>query len=131
MVPWGLSSVPKSTRLDNFTKRWYMRSQNDHPNDPTLKLSVFGLWSYDTIWAVAQAAETTKVTEAKSQRPSVLKNSTSLGTLESSRSSPTFLHVVLQTKFKGLTGYFDLLDGELQVSMFQNSYNKCSWKSTE
>lgn len=42
--------VPKSTRLDNFTMRWYMRSRKDHPNDPTLKLSVFGLWSYDTIW---------------------------------------------------------------------------------
>ncbi|CAL5058981.1 unnamed protein product [Urochloa decumbens] len=51
------SYVPKSTELDNFTMRWYMRSRNDHPNDPTLKLSIFGLWSYDTIWAVAQAAE--------------------------------------------------------------------------
>jgi len=111
--------VPKSTRLDNFTMRWYMRSRNDHPNEPTLKLSVFGLWSYDTIWAVAQAAEKAKVTEEKSQRPSALKNSTSLGTLENSRKSPAFLQEILQTKFKGLSGYFDLSDGELQVSMFQ------------
>jgi len=35
--------VPKSTELDNFTMRWYMRSRKDHPNDPTLKLSIFGL----------------------------------------------------------------------------------------
>jgi ionotropic glutamate receptor len=83
-----------------------------------LKLSVFGLWSYDTIWAVAQAAEKAKVTEAKSLRPSPLKNSISLGTLENSRNSPAFLQVILQTKFKGLSGYFDLSDGELQVSMF-------------
>jgi glutamate receptor, ionotropic, plant len=49
--------VPESTRLDNFTMRWYTRSRKDHPNDPTLKLSIFGLLGYDTTWAVAQAAE--------------------------------------------------------------------------
>jgi ionotropic glutamate receptor len=100
--------VPKSARLDNFNMRWYMRSRNDHPNDPTLKLSVFGLWSYDTIWAVAQAVEKEKVTEAKSQRPPALKNSTTLGTLGNSRNRPAFLQAILQTKFEGLSGYFDL-----------------------
>lgn len=111
--------VPKSTRLDNFTMRWYMRSRNDHPNDPKLELSVFGLWSYDTIWAVAQAAEKAKVTETKYQRPPALKNSTTLETLENSRNGPAVLQAILQTKFEGLSGYFDLSDGKLQVSEFQ------------
>ncbi|KAJ1278896.1 hypothetical protein BS78_04G114000 [Paspalum vaginatum] len=111
-------SVPKSRGLDNFTMRWYMRSRNDHPNDPTLKLNIFGLWSYDTIWAVAQAAEKAEVTEAKFQIPA-LKNSKSLETLEKSRNGPAVLQAILQTKFEGLSGYFDLSGGELQVSMFQ------------
>jgi ionotropic glutamate receptor len=36
------SYVPKSTELDSFTMRWYMRSRNNHPNDPTLKLTSLG-----------------------------------------------------------------------------------------
>ncbi|CAL5081553.1 unnamed protein product [Urochloa decumbens] len=111
--------VPKSKELENFTARWYLRSRNDHPNDPTLTLSIFGLWSYDTIWAVAQAAEKTKVIGTKFQRPPALKNSTSLETLENSRNGVAVLKAILQSKFKGLSGYFDLSDGELQVSMFQ------------
>ncbi|PUZ74981.1 hypothetical protein GQ55_1G110300 [Panicum hallii var. hallii] len=113
------SYVPKSTELDNFTMRWYTRSRNDHPNDPTLKLNIFGLRRYDTIWAVAQAAEKAKVTEAKFQRPPALKNYTSSKTLENSRNGPATLKVILQTKFEGLSGYFELSDGQLQVSMFQ------------
>ncbi|CAN6272195.1 unnamed protein product [Urochloa humidicola] len=112
------SYVPKSTLLDNFTMRWYMRSRNDHPNDPTLKLSIFGLWSYDTIWAVAQAAENAEVTETIF-RPPALKNYSSSKTLENSRNGPAVLKAILQTKFDGLSGYFDLTDGQLHVSMFQ------------
>jgi len=111
--------VPKSTELDNFTMRWYMRSRKDHPNDPTLKLSIFGLWSYDTIWAVAQAAEKAKVTETKFQRLPAPKNSTCLETLKYSRNGPAVLKAILQIQFEGLSGYFDLSDGGLQASMFQ------------
>lgn len=50
--------VPKSRELDDFTMRWNMRFQIDNPTAPPLKLSIFGLWSYDTIWAVAQALPT-------------------------------------------------------------------------
>ncbi|CAD6219170.1 unnamed protein product [Miscanthus lutarioriparius] len=113
------SYVPKSTELDSFTMRWYMRSRNDHPNDPTLKLNIFGLWSYDTIWGLAQAAEKAKVTKAKFLRPPALKNSTSLGALKNSRNGPAILKALLQNKFEGLSGYFDLSDGQLQVSKFQ------------
>jgi ionotropic glutamate receptor len=113
------SYVPKSTELDNFTMRWYMRSRNDHPNDPTLKLSIFGLRSYDIIWAVAQAAEKAKVTEEKCQQPPAIKNYTCSKTLENSRNGPAVLKAIFQTKFEGLSGYFDLTDGQLQVSMFQ------------
>ncbi|XP_047046501.1 glutamate receptor 2.8-like [Lolium rigidum] len=48
--------VPKSRELDDFTMRWNRRFQIENPTDPPLKLSIFGLWGYDTIWAVAQAA---------------------------------------------------------------------------
>ncbi|TVU24228.1 hypothetical protein EJB05_26649, partial [Eragrostis curvula] len=111
--------VPESTQLDNFTIRWYMRSRNDHPNDPTLKLSIFGLWSYDTIWAVAQGAEKAKVTKTVNRRPPASKNCTSMEMIEISRNGPAVLNEILQNKFEGLSGYFDLSGGQLQASKFQ------------
>ncbi|KAG8056829.1 hypothetical protein GUJ93_ZPchr0002g23150 [Zizania palustris] len=111
--------VPKSTELDSFTKRWYMRSRIDHPNDPTMKLSIFGLWAYDTIWAVARAAEKSKIRKATFQRPSSMRNSTSLETLGTSVNGPAFLKAILKNKFRGLSGNFDLSNGQLQVSAFQ------------
>nr|CAB3457111.1 unnamed protein product [Digitaria exilis] len=49
--------VPKSKEVDNFTARWNRRFKQDNPNVAPSQLSIFGLWGYDTIWALAQAAE--------------------------------------------------------------------------
>ncbi|XP_020168505.1 glutamate receptor 2.8 [Aegilops tauschii subsp. strangulata] len=73
--------TPKSEELDNFTIRWNRRLQIDNPNDPPLKLSIFELWGYDTIWAVAQAVENLGIKNKTSfQKPAVARNMTSLGT---------------------------------------------------
>ncbi|EEC84613.1 hypothetical protein OsI_31449 [Oryza sativa Indica Group] len=93
--------VPKSTELDNFTVRWTTRFRMDNPNDPLLKLSIFGLWGYDTMWAVAQAAEKVKSTK------------------ENSEDGHEFLNAILQYKFRGLSGYFDLSSRQLQPPRFQ------------
>ncbi|KAL6846534.1 hypothetical protein ACP4OV_023982 [Aristida adscensionis] len=111
--------VPKSTKLDNFTMRWYVRSQSDHPNDATLKLSIFGLWSYDTVWAVAHAAEKATLSKEIIQRQPGLKNYTVLKSSEISMNGSEVLKAILQNKFEGLSGYIDLSDGQLQVSTFQ------------
>jgi ionotropic glutamate receptor len=42
-----------------------------------------------------------------------------LGALKNSRNGPAILKALLQNKFEGLSGYFDLSDGQLQVSKFQ------------
>uniref|UniRef100_A0A453KW64 Receptor ligand binding region domain-containing protein n=1 Tax=Aegilops tauschii subsp. strangulata TaxID=200361 RepID=A0A453KW64_AEGTS len=74
--------VPKSTKLDDFTTRWNKRFQTDNPTDLPLKLSTFGMWSYDTIWVVAQAAEKVGLKNATFTKPGVTRNSTSLETLK-------------------------------------------------
>lgn len=114
--------VPKSAELGNFTMRWNMRFQIDNPTDSPLKLSIFGLWSYDTIWAVAQAAEKVGLANATFQKTVVTKNSTSLEaleTLETSSNGPGLLQAVLQNRFRGLSGNFDLSERQLQVSTFR------------
>uniref|UniRef100_A0ACD5XW14 Uncharacterized protein n=1 Tax=Avena sativa TaxID=4498 RepID=A0ACD5XW14_AVESA len=111
--------VPKSRELDDFTTRWNMRFQIENPANPPLKLSIFGLWGYDTIWTVAQAAE--KVGQANNtfRKPGAKRNSTSLETLETSSNGPKLLQAILQKKFRGLSGNFDLSNRQLQISTFQ------------
>ncbi|XP_037441457.1 glutamate receptor 2.8-like [Triticum dicoccoides] len=111
--------VPKSKDLDDFTMRWNMRFQIDNPTNIPSKLSIFGLWSYDTIWAVAQAAEKVGLTNATFRKPGVTRNSTSLETLETSSNGPELLQAILQNRFKGLSGNFDLSDRQLQFSTFR------------
>ncbi|XP_062198782.1 glutamate receptor 2.8-like [Phragmites australis] len=111
--------VPKSKELNNFTARWNMRFQNDNPTDQPLKLSTFGLWGYDTIWAVAQAAEKVGLPNARSRNPPVTKKSTRLEDLETSSNGPELLNAILQTNLRGLSGNFDLRYRQLEVSTFR------------
>uniref|UniRef100_A0A453KVR7 Glutamate receptor n=2 Tax=Aegilops tauschii subsp. strangulata TaxID=200361 RepID=A0A453KVR7_AEGTS len=113
--------VPKSKELDDFTKRWNARYRQDNLDDPPLQLSIFGLWGYDTIWALAQAAEKVSMDNATFQKQQDIKNSTCLGTLGISTMSigHKLLDAILQRKFRGLSGDFDLRSRQLQSSIFQ------------
>ncbi|XBI81382.1 hypothetical protein VPH35_090295 [Triticum aestivum] len=100
--------VPKSKELDDFTKRWNVRYRQNNQDDPPLQLSIFGLWGYDTIWALAQAAEKVSMDNAIFQKQQHIKNSTCLGTLGISTIGP-----------KLLIGDFDLRSRQLHSSIFQ------------
>ncbi|KAM3275466.1 hypothetical protein ACQJBY_044065 [Aegilops geniculata] len=111
--------VPKTKELDDFAMRWNMRFQIDNPTDPPLKLNIFGLWGYDTIWAVAHAAAKVGLANATFQKPGATRNSISLETLETSSNGPKLLQAILQNKFRGLSGNIDLSDRQLQISTFR------------
>ncbi|KAL6846532.1 hypothetical protein ACP4OV_023980 [Aristida adscensionis] len=113
------SYVPKSKELDNFTIRWNMRFQIDNPTDPPSKLSTLGLWGYDTIWALAQATEKVGLSNARFQKPLATKTLTRLEDLETSSNGPELLNAILQNRFKGLSGNFDLQYRQLEVSIFR------------
>uniref|UniRef100_A0A0E0M1H9 Ionotropic glutamate receptor C-terminal domain-containing protein n=1 Tax=Oryza punctata TaxID=4537 RepID=A0A0E0M1H9_ORYPU len=111
--------VPASKELDDFTTRWNKRFQEDNPNDPPSQLCTFSLWGYDTIWALAQAAEKVRMAGAVFQKQKDRKNSTSLGTLGISTIGPKLLDSILHNKFRGLSGEFDLGNRQLEFSTFQ------------
>lgn len=113
------SYVPRSKELDDFTSRWNKRFKQDNPNYPPSQLSIFGLRGYDTIWALAQAAEKVSMTNAIFQKQRHRKNSTCLGTLGISTVGPKLLDAILQNMFRGLSGEFDLRNRQLQFSIFQ------------
>lgn len=111
--------VPKSKELDDFTARWDKRFKQDYPNDPSAQLGTFGLWGYDTIWALAQAAEKVNMVNAIFQKQQDKKPSTCFETLGISTIGPKLIDAILQNKFRGLSGDFDLKNKQLQPSTFQ------------
>ncbi|KAJ8634703.1 hypothetical protein MRB53_008970 [Persea americana] len=93
---------PKSKELDNFTVRWKRKFFNENPNLDRVKLNIFGLWAYDTVWALAKAVEKVQKTR-----------------LGVSAMGPKLRDVILKTNFNGLSGQFNLNNGQLESSAFE------------
>ncbi|KAF8392928.1 hypothetical protein HHK36_021168 [Tetracentron sinense] len=111
--------VPRSKHLDKFRVRWRNKLQKENPNYERSDLTIFGLWAYDTVWALAMAVEKVGSTTISFQNPKVAKNSTDIAALGVSRIGPKLLQAILRTRFKGLSGEFNLINGQLQSSVFQ------------
>jgi ionotropic glutamate receptor len=113
--------VPKSQELDNFSIKWSRMYQRDNPDEsPFNKLSMVGLWGYDAAWALAQAAEKVGISSVRNKRAWSSKNSTCLQSTVISTYGHELLTEIVQNKFRGLSGDFDLTDRQqLKVSVFQ------------
>ena len=91
-------------------------------------LNLFGLWAYDTIWALAKAVElvshdVNNSNGAGSSRQTSL-NSRNRGRdqevrLRVSESGPRILKKIQTSRFEGLSGEFRLSRGQLQVEKFE------------
>ncbi|PIA37057.1 hypothetical protein AQUCO_03100069v1 [Aquilegia coerulea] len=110
--------VPKSEKLDTFSTRWRRKFLHDNPDIDRAELSVFGLWAYDSVWALAMAVEKVNTVKPIFEKLINAKNSTDLETLGISQIGPKLLESILQTNFNGLSGEFWIKDGQLQSSAF-------------
>ncbi|TXG55686.1 hypothetical protein EZV62_020942 [Acer yangbiense] len=84
--------IPASKELNNFTLRWRRKMYIDHPNAEVLELDAYGILAYDAIWALAEAAQKLKSTEI-------------------SHSGLMLYEEIMKSRFKGLSGYFQLSNG--------------------
>ncbi|KAF5175226.1 Glutamate receptor [Thalictrum thalictroides] len=111
--------IPKSKRLDSFITRWKRKFIEENPGVENAEMISFGLWAYDTVWALALAAE--RVGDIKSD---YIKLGTDgkppdlLG-MRVSKTGPKVLQEILKIEFEGLSGEFRLVNGQLQPCAFQ------------
>ncbi|XP_078150472.1 glutamate receptor 2.8-like isoform X2 [Carex rostrata] len=105
--------IPKTDKLNYFTIRWKRRFHEDNPQEMSSKPSIYALWAYDTIYAVAMAVERVGVQNTK------FDNSTTPPPLHSSSNGPWLLEEITNIKFQGLSGNFELINRELQYSSFE------------
>ncbi|PRQ37558.1 putative periplasmic binding protein-like I [Rosa chinensis] len=90
--------IPMSKELEDLVLRMKRSSKITGVN-------LFGLWAYDTVWALAMAVE--KVGIASRVDPA------SLGT------GQNLLEAILDLKFENLSGNFRLVKGQLEASTFE------------
>ncbi|KAJ8634714.1 hypothetical protein MRB53_008981 [Persea americana] len=111
--------VPKSKKLDNFTTRWKRKFLLENPSVEIAELSIFGLWAYDTVQALAMAVERAGTINSHFQKPEIIANSTDLDTMGVSPTGPKLLDAISKIQFKGLSGEFQLLNGQLKSWAFK------------
>ncbi|KAF8105652.1 hypothetical protein N665_0157s0218 [Sinapis alba] len=88
------SYIPKSKELQNFTSRWRKSLDSD---DELVGLSISGVWAHDIAWALARAVEVTRMQNASS----------------------TLLEAITKSRFKGLSGDFQVKDNNFLSDKFE------------
>jgi len=112
--------VVPTKQLGNFRVRWKTKFKQENPTVLDADLNVFGLWAYDAATALAMAVEAVGATNTTAfLETNTSRNSTDLETLGVSQMGPKLLQALKNTKFKGLSGHFQMVDGQLQTSAYQ------------
>nr|TKS11786.1 glutamate receptor 2.8-like [Populus alba] len=112
--------VPRTKELEYFRARWKRKFLRDNPNKIDAELNIYGLLAYDATTALALAVEKAGTTNFGFRKANVSSNSsTDLATLGISLNGPNILRALSTTSFKGLTGNYLFVDGQLQSPAFQ------------
>ncbi|ESQ46470.1 hypothetical protein EUTSA_v10000589mg [Eutrema salsugineum] len=104
--------IQKSEDLDKFRARWRKRF-------PRMDLSVYGLWAYDAITALAIAIEEAGTNNLTFSNANAGRNVSELEPLGLSQYGPQLLQTLSRARFKGLVEDFRFVKGQLQPSVFE------------
>ncbi|KAL8063634.1 hypothetical protein ABFX02_01G039600 [Erythranthe guttata] len=105
--------IPKTEEFDNFKTRYRKKIQR---ND----LNMFGLWAYDSAISLALAVEKARVgVNSTFLRTNISRNSTDLETFGISSSGKELIQALSNTSFRGISGDFKLVDGQLQSPPYE------------
>ncbi|KAG5244487.1 glutamate receptor [Salix suchowensis] len=107
--------VPRTKELEYFRARWKRKFVQDNPDKIDAELNIYELLAYDATTALALAVEKSGATNFVFQKANVSSNSsTDLATLGISLNGPKIIEALSNTSFKGLTGDYLFVDGQLQ-----------------
>ncbi|KAL7172902.1 hypothetical protein ACSBR2_032383 [Camellia fascicularis] len=116
------SYIPVSSELHNFTVRWRREFHIQNSSFEVAELNAFGIWAYDATWALARAVEKVKKSSPStrdSHQRGMGPNLMDLPNIGASQSGSMLLKEILQGRFAGLSGEFQLLNGRLISKAFE------------
>ncbi|KAG6644194.1 glutamate receptor 2.1-like [Carya illinoinensis] len=112
--------IPRSKQLDHFKRRWKrINLTSSKANVKITGLNLFGLWAYDTAWALAMAVEKAGTMHSEFLKKNASKSNVDLTALGISETGQSLLDTILTTEFQGLSGKFHLIKGQLEPSTFE------------
>jgi ionotropic glutamate receptor len=112
--------VPSTKELQDFRVRWKRKFQQYNPYIIDAELNIYGLRGYDAATALALAVEKAGTTNFGFRKANgYSSSSTDLATLGVSFNGPSLLQALSNTSFKGLTGDYHFVDGQLQSPAFR------------
>ncbi|KAJ4958473.1 hypothetical protein NE237_025584 [Protea cynaroides] len=111
--------IPKSKELEEFKVKWRRMACSNKSFSEIFEPGLYGLWAYDTVWALAMAIESFGTLDPQFLNSNTTNNLNDLSSLGYSPIGPQLLQTILNTSFRGLTGDFQLVEGQLKSSAFQ------------
>ncbi|PRQ24198.1 putative periplasmic binding protein-like I [Rosa chinensis] len=96
-----------------------MKFQQDYPKLTKVKLDVYGYQAHDAIFALAMAVEQVGHTSIEYPNASDFFKATNLDALKVSQYGQKLVRALSGTKFEGLAGDFNVVEGELQSSTYK------------
>uniref|UniRef100_A0A2N9IK22 Glutamate receptor n=1 Tax=Fagus sylvatica TaxID=28930 RepID=A0A2N9IK22_FAGSY len=104
--------IPPSKHLEDFKRKW-------ERNLTSSSFNLFGLWAYDTVWALAMAVEKAGIVHSSFLKQNASNMNVDLAALRISEMGARLRNTILNTKFQGLSGNFHLVKGQLEPSAFE------------
>ncbi|XP_030955058.1 glutamate receptor 2.8-like [Quercus lobata] len=113
--------IPPSKHLKDFERKWKRNLTSIKiKSKSTTSLNFFGLWAYDTVWALAIAVEKAGcIVHSSFLKQNASNNNVDLAALGVFEKGTRLRNTILTTKFQGLSGNFDLVKGQLEPSAFE------------
>ena len=111
--------IPTSKKLESFKSRWSKNFTTSKPQSRINELNLFGLWAYDTVWAIAMAVEKAGIVRSRYVKPNTSESTVDIAALGKSETGQRLLSSILSTRFQGLSGDFHLAGGERVPSAFE------------
>ncbi|XP_051187708.1 glutamate receptor 2.9 isoform X2 [Lolium perenne] len=99
--------VQDTMELQNFRQRWRKKYRSENPGTSLTEPTLFGLYAYDTIWALALAAEVAGFVNSDFGLP-VNNGSTDFDRIDTSRSAKKLRDSMLKVNFSGMSGKFQI-----------------------
>ncbi|GMI79798.1 GLUTAMATE RECEPTOR 2.7, glutamate receptor 2.7 [Hibiscus trionum] len=106
--------IPQSKSLENFKRRWNRRIPSS-----SAKLNIYGYWAYESVWALAKSVEMVRHESSGVTRQSYRRNASQIPEIRVSTIGRMIRNKLVKTKFRGLSGEFSLVRGQLQSSVFE------------
>ena len=109
--------IPSSKQLKDFEIKWRRNLTSiKTKSKSTTSLNLFGLWAYDTVWAMAIAVEKAGMVQSSFLKQNDSSSKVDIATLGIFEMGTKLCNAILTTTFQGLSGNFHLVNGQLEPS---------------